>query len=111
MAISTDHGVACVMRFLEEAGVPFEVVEHKPTFTAVDDARTARAELAFTAKTLALHDRHGWRIAVLPASHRLDLEKARQDLERAKSSGENDDEAQEAVRRAEARIRAAERAS
>ena len=44
-------------------------------------------------------------------SHEIDLEKARQDLERAKSSGENDDEAQEAVRRAEARIRAAERAS
>ena len=44
-------------------------------------------------------------------SHEIDLEKARQDLERAKSSGENDDAAQEAVRRAEARIRAAERAS
>ncbi len=44
-------------------------------------------------------------------SHEIDLEKARQDLERAKSSGENDDAAQEAVRRAEARIRAAEMAS
>ena len=44
-------------------------------------------------------------------SHEIDLEKARQDLERAKASGENDDEAQEAVRRAEARIRAVERAS
>ena len=36
-------------------------------------------------------------------SHEIDLEKARQDLERAQASGENDDEAQEAVRRAEAR--------
>ena len=44
-------------------------------------------------------------------SHEIDLEKARQDLERAKTSGENDDAAEEAVRRAEARIRAAERAS
>jgi len=44
-------------------------------------------------------------------SHEIDLEKARQDLERAKASGENDDVADEAVRRAEARIRAAERAS
>jgi len=44
-------------------------------------------------------------------SHEIDLEKARQDLERAKASGENDDAAQEAVRRAEARIRAVERAS
>ena len=44
-------------------------------------------------------------------SHEIDLEKARQDLERAQASGENSDDAQEAVRRAEARIRAVERAS
>lgn len=45
------------------------------------------------------------------ASHDIDLEKARRDLERARSSGENNDEAEEAMRRAEAKIRAAERAS
>lgn len=44
-------------------------------------------------------------------SHEIDLEKARQDLERAHAAGENDDEAKEAVRRAEARIRAVEQAS
>lgn len=46
-------------------------------------------------------------------SHEIDLEKARADLERAKSAGEYDSEAEaeEAVRRAEARIRAVERAS
>lgn len=44
-------------------------------------------------------------------SHEIDLEKARHDLERAKESGENDDEAQAAVRRHEARVRAAELAS
>jgi F-type H+-transporting ATPase subunit epsilon len=44
-------------------------------------------------------------------SHEIDLEKARHELERAKESGENDDEAQAAVRRYEARVRAAELAS
>jgi len=44
-------------------------------------------------------------------SHEIDLEKARADLERAHQAGENDDEAQQAVRSAEARIRAAEKAS
>jgi F-type H+-transporting ATPase subunit epsilon len=46
-------------------------------------------------------------------SHEIDLEKARAELERAKSAGEYDSEAEaeEAVRRAEARIRAVERAS
>ncbi len=43
------------------------------------------------------------------ASHDIDLEKARQDLERAKALGEHEDTASEAVRLAEARIRAAER--
>jgi F-type H+-transporting ATPase subunit epsilon len=46
-------------------------------------------------------------------SHEIDLEKARADLERARSAGEYESEAEaaEAVRRAEARIRAVERAS
>jgi F-type H+-transporting ATPase subunit epsilon len=46
-------------------------------------------------------------------SHEINLEKARADLERARSAGEygTEAEAEEAVRRAEARIRAAEKAS
>jgi F-type H+-transporting ATPase subunit epsilon len=46
-------------------------------------------------------------------SHEIDLEMARADLERAKSAGEyeSEAEAEEAVRRAEARIRAVEKAS
>jgi len=44
-------------------------------------------------------------------SHEIDLEKARHDLERAKENGENDDDAQAAVRRHEARVRAAEQGS
>lgn len=46
-------------------------------------------------------------------SHDIDLEKARQDLERAQSTGEDGDEAADEVARAwaEARIRAAEKAS
>lgn len=46
-------------------------------------------------------------------SHDIDLERARQDLERAQSTGEDGDEAADQVARAwaEARIRAAEKAS
>ena len=43
-------------------------------------------------------------------SHDIDLEKARHDLERAQAAAEHSDEAAEAVRRAEARIRAVEKA-
>jgi len=41
----------------------------------------------------------------------IDLEKARQELERAKTAGEDGDAAADAVRRAEARIRAVEKAN
>jgi F-type H+-transporting ATPase subunit epsilon len=44
-------------------------------------------------------------------SHEIDLEQARRDLERAKAAGEDDSTATEAVRLAEARIRAVDRAS
>jgi len=43
-------------------------------------------------------------------SHEIDLERARHELERARESGENDDEAENLVRRLEARVRAAEKA-
>ncbi len=48
-----------------------------------------------------------------PSIVEIDLEKARAELERAKTAGEYDTEAEaeEALRRAEARIRAVERAS
>ncbi len=45
------------------------------------------------------------------ASHDIDLETARRDLERAQAEGEAGDQAAEAVRMAQARIRAVEKAS
>jgi Ala-tRNA(Pro) deacylase len=77
MATSTEHGVGIVTRFLAEAGVAHEVVEHAPTYSAADEAAATQADERYTAKTLVLHDRGGWRVAVLPANHRLDLDKAR----------------------------------
>jgi F-type H+-transporting ATPase subunit epsilon len=81
----------------------------------VIDVQTADGETwvaAVSAGFLSVADN---RVSVLAeyaeASHDIDLESARQDLERAKASGENDDEAAEKVRLAEARIRAVERAS
>ncbi len=73
----TEHGVGFVARFLEESGIAHEVVEHEPTYTAVDEAAAVHAEERFTAKTLVLHDHGGWRVAVLPANQRLDIDKAR----------------------------------
>ena len=66
-----------VARYLEEAGVEHEVLEHQPTYSAEEEAQATGEEPRHTAKTLLLHDHGGWRLAVLPATHRLDIEKAR----------------------------------
>ncbi|HQR25819.1 MAG TPA: F0F1 ATP synthase subunit epsilon [Nocardioides sp.] len=94
--------------------------EHSPLLSilvdGVVDVRTAEGESWVAAVSTGFLSVANNRVSVLAevaeASHDIDLEKARADLERARTSGEyNDEEAEEAVRRAEARIRAAERAT
>jgi Ala-tRNA(Pro) deacylase len=76
-APSTEHGVVLVSQFLQEAGIDHDVIEHQPTYSAIQEARAAHEEPRHTAKTLLLHDRDGWRLAVIPANRRLDMAKAR----------------------------------
>ncbi|HSE08479.1 MAG TPA: F0F1 ATP synthase subunit epsilon [Nocardioidaceae bacterium] len=83
----------------------------------VVDVQTAEGETWVAAVDAGFLSVANNRISILSEhaemSHEIDLEKARADLERAKSAGEYDSEseAEDAVRRAEARIRAVERAS
>jgi Ala-tRNA(Pro) deacylase len=72
------HGIDAVTAFLEAEGVRHEVLEHRPTFSAAAEARASGSEPQEAAKTLALHDRGGYRMAVIPASHRLDLHRTRE---------------------------------
>jgi Ala-tRNA(Pro) deacylase len=72
------RGIDAVTTFLETQGVGYDVVEHRPTFSAAAEARAVGAELFEAAKTLALHDRGGYRMAVIPATHRLDLQRMRE---------------------------------
>jgi Ala-tRNA(Pro) deacylase len=75
------HGIEAVTDVLERRGVRFEVVEHDPTYGAAAAARAADAEPEATAKTVVLHDRDGYRLAVVPASERLDVRRARELLD------------------------------
>ena len=79
--MSHETGAAAVARFLKEAGVAHELLEHEPTYSAAQEAEVTGEEPRHTAKTLLLHDQDGWRLAVLPANHRLDLDKARRLLD------------------------------
>jgi Ala-tRNA(Pro) deacylase len=79
-ATAEAHGIAAVTAFLDREGVRHEVVEHRPTFSAAAEARASGAEPREAAKTLALHDRDGYRMAVIPATHRLDMHRVREIL-------------------------------
>jgi Ala-tRNA(Pro) deacylase len=71
------HGIDAVTAFLDAHGIRHEVLEHRPTFSAAAEARASGTQAHEAAKTLALHDRDGYRMAVIPATHRLDLHRAR----------------------------------
>ena len=66
-----------VIDFLERHRVAYEVIEHRDTFAATSEARAAGTDPDRMAKTVLLHDRDGFRVAVVPASEELDLHKAR----------------------------------
>jgi Ala-tRNA(Pro) deacylase len=78
--MSVQTGLAAVTKFLEREGVPYEVVEHERTHTAAAEARAAGVPAADVAKTVVLRDEEGLRLAVIPASERLDMHKLKQAL-------------------------------
>jgi Ala-tRNA(Pro) deacylase len=78
--MGVQEGHAAVTEFLEREGVPYEVVEHERTQTAAAEARAAGMPAAGVAKTVVLRDEGGLRLAVIPASHRLDLHKVKGEL-------------------------------
>ncbi|MGZ4233523.1 MAG: aminoacyl-tRNA deacylase [Solirubrobacteraceae bacterium] len=71
------HGIEAVAHFLRRMQAPYQLIEHQDTFAAVDEARATGSALERTAKTVLLHDHGVFRAAVIPASERLELHKAR----------------------------------
>ena len=78
MSTTQAHGIDAVTAFLDAEGVSHEVVEHRATFSAAAEARASGAEPREAAKTLALRDHDQYRMAVIPATHRLDLARVRE---------------------------------
>ena len=78
--MSVRTGLAALTEFLEREGVAYEVVEHERTQTAAAEARAAGMPPADVAKTVVLRDQNGLRLAVIPASERLDMHKLREAL-------------------------------
>jgi Ala-tRNA(Pro) deacylase len=75
------RGIDAVVRYLGERGVAYDVVDHDQTFSAAEEARASGIEPDHAAKTMLLRDGDDYRLAVIPASERLDLHKLRELLE------------------------------
>ena len=75
------HGIDKVVSWLRQRPVDFDVVDHGETMSATQEARAAGVEADHAAKTIVLRDGVGYRIAAIPASHRLNLRKAREAFE------------------------------
>jgi Ala-tRNA(Pro) deacylase len=65
--------MAAVAEFLEQRGVPFEVIPHERTYTSIDEARALGIAADEVVKTVVLDTASGHALAVLPASRRVDI--------------------------------------
>jgi Ala-tRNA(Pro) deacylase len=74
-------GIENVVEHLRGYGIAHQVVEHETTMSALAEARATDRSPEEVAKTLVLRDGEVTALAVIPASERLDLHKAREALE------------------------------
>jgi Ala-tRNA(Pro) deacylase len=64
-------------RYLDDRDIAYKVFEHDRRFSAAAEASASGVAPHDAAKTMLLRDHDGYRLAVIPASERLDLRKLR----------------------------------
>ena len=68
--------------YLDREGVPYQVIAHAATRDASRTAQAARVSGDRLAKSVILEDDSGYVMAIIPASHRLDLQAIGRELGR-----------------------------
>ena len=68
--------------YLDRHDVPYELVHHKHTGTALDSALTAHVPVHQMAKAVVMEDEKGYVVAVIPSDNRLIVNWVNEDLER-----------------------------
>jgi hypothetical protein len=63
---STTTRAEAIVEFLEGEGVNYELIEHEPTMSGADEARTMHQPPDQVAKTIVLHDGSAYVIAAIP---------------------------------------------
>jgi Ala-tRNA(Pro) deacylase len=66
--------------FLNQQHVAFRRLHHRPAYTANHVAQALHVKGKDMAKSVLVHTGHGYVLAVLPATHRVDLDRLRQEL-------------------------------
>jgi len=61
--------------YLQDSGVAYEVISHPRQFTSLNIAETAHISVDRLAKAVLLHLDDGYLLAVLPSTHRVDLDR------------------------------------
>jgi len=64
-----------VIAYLEKAGVPHEIIEHKTVYTAFDAAQTLKRKMNEIAKSLLVKADQDYYVVLLPADHNLDIKR------------------------------------
>jgi Ala-tRNA(Pro) deacylase len=69
-------------QYLDSAGVRYDMIAHPRTATASETAEAAHVPGDSLAKTVVIHHEEGCVLAVVPASHRIDLTSLQDILQR-----------------------------
>ncbi|HKK07159.1 MAG: YbaK/EbsC family protein [Gammaproteobacteria bacterium] len=71
-----------LQEYLDNAGVEYDLIEHPYSSTSMQAAQAAHVPGDRIAKSVLLEDEHGYVLAVIPATHRLDLGNVHRQLNR-----------------------------
>ena len=71
---------AKTIKYLEDAGVKHELLEHRTVYTAIDAAITMKKKFDEVAKSLLVKADKDYYVVLLPADHNLDMEKLKKAL-------------------------------
>jgi Ala-tRNA(Pro) deacylase len=64
---------ASVQDYLDRERINYDVIAHDPTWDSVHTAQAAHVPYNWLAKSVVLEDEDGYVMAIIPASHRLDV--------------------------------------
>jgi len=71
-----------LQEYLDKSGIQYDVLPHAHTETSIDTAQTTHIPPEQIAKSVILEDEDGYLMAVIPASHHIELGQLSRQLER-----------------------------